>query len=393
VYLHIGLHKTGTSYLQGLWAANRAGLADQGVHYCGADGEPAQRLAAMDALGHRARGTDDTRVSGQWQALVDATARSALPVALVSAEGLSVARPRQVRQIVASFPDREVHVVVTCRDLGRVLVSSWQEAVKNDGTWTWPQYAAAVADPDGRGRSPGRGFWLAQDLPAILATWRRWVPADRIHVVTVPPPAAAPGELHRRVGAVVGYDPAALTAPAEWDNASLGAAGTELVRRLNVALGHRLNQRQHDHVVKSVIVRQLVGSGRGDRYGLPDRDRGWVEAAARDQIAGVRAAGVQVTGELADLLPRVDPTARDPQQAGTAELLEAAVVALTGVSERYATRWWREVRGRGGAAEVALRVRTSSALRAVSFRARRAAATVADRNRFAGRFAARYLDR
>ena len=50
---------------------------------------------------------------------------------------------------------------------------------------------------------------------------------------------------------VVGFAPAKLSHPAARDNTSLGVAGTELVRRLNEALEHRLNQRQHAHLVRS----------------------------------------------------------------------------------------------------------------------------------------------
>ena len=77
---------------------------------------------------------------------------------------------------------------MTCRDLGRVLVSAWQEAIKSDLTMTWAEFAAEVQDPAARGRNPARGFWINHDLAAILATWRQVLPAERIHVVTVPPP-------------------------------------------------------------------------------------------------------------------------------------------------------------------------------------------------------------
>ena len=61
-------------------------------------------------------------------------------------------------------------------------------------------YAAAFANQQVQDVSI-RSLWLAgvaadltsQDVPAILATWSGVVPADRIHVVTVPPPGSPRG--------------------------------------------------------------------------------------------------------------------------------------------------------------------------------------------------------
>ena len=86
-------------------------------------------------------------------------------------------------------------------------------------------------------RNPARGFWLRQDLAHVLAVWSVAAGADRIHVVTVPPPGARPTVLLERVGQVVGYDAATLTTPPRRADESLGAPGAEVDRRLNELLG------------------------------------------------------------------------------------------------------------------------------------------------------------
>ena len=132
VFLHIGLHKTGTTYLQHvlLKNANREGLRAQHIEFPGGPGEPVQAFAVWDLQGRRPRGVDDKRISGQWDALVDLVRSTALPTVLISEERLSLATARQVRKVVDDFADDEVNVVVTVRDLGRVAVSAWQEEVK-----------------------------------------------------------------------------------------------------------------------------------------------------------------------------------------------------------------------------------------------------------------------
>lgn len=391
--IHVGLHKTGTTYLQSLWRANRSALAKQGVYYPGAAGEPVPRLAVIDLLGQRPRGVrNDQRLPGQWAALSEAIAQTDLGTTLISAEGLSVATPRQAVAAVSSFPDHEVHVLVTCRDLGRVLVSAWQEAIKNDHTWSWEEYVAAVKDPGTRARSPARGFWLQQDLPGVLDRWGGAVPVERLHVVTVPAAGASPDLLLSRVASVVGFDAATLTEPPAWDNTSVGTAGIEVVRRLNVALEHTLNQRQHDHVVKGVLVPYLVRHGTDRRFGLPPEELAWVEAEARRHMAAVRSGGYPVVGDLDDLLPRTELGRANPGDASTEELLEASLVALTGLARRHAGLWWRVRKDETSVVEPSSRRLVAlSAVRAVSFRARRAAAALVDRHQVAAGAADRYL--
>ena len=158
-------------------------------------------------------------------------AATPLPTALISAETLSALTRRQAARAVDCFPDHEVHVVVTCRDVGRVLVSAWQQGIRTGQTSTWREFVAAVQDPAERGRHPGRGFWMRFDLPAILATWDNARPADHITVVTVPPAGAPPEQVLGRMAEVVGFDWQSLREPPRRDNASLGVAGTEVVRR------------------------------------------------------------------------------------------------------------------------------------------------------------------
>jgi hypothetical protein len=390
--LHVGLHKTGTTFLQTVFENNRAVLADQGIYYPGGPGEPAQRMAAWDLRGRRSTGSNDQRQVGQWDALCAAVAGSSLGTTVISAETLSVLTPKQATHAVAGFPGADVSVIVTCRDLGRVLVSAWQEAVKSNLTMTWAEFATAVKDPAARGRNPARGFWLNHDLPSILATWRQALPAERIHVVTVPPPGAHPGELLARAATIVGFDPAELTLPTSRDNTSLGVAGTEVVRRLNEALGHRLNERQHANVVKNVLAPRLAGSGIDARYALPAEERGWVEAEAARQVAAVRSGGYPVVGDLDDLLPREDENARRPDDVSTDELLTMSMLALTEMTERAARLWWRARKGERPRVEPAgARSRLTSNWRAAEFRARRLVATAADNNRFAGQLVGVYL--
>ena len=381
VYLHIGLHKTGTTYLQNVFRANRKQLDGEDVYFPGAKGEPVQALAVWDLMGRQPRGVSDRRVAGSWQRLVEHVNASSLPTALISEERISLATLKQASAAVSAFPASEVHVIVTARDLGRVAVSSWQESIKNSQTWTWQQYAEAISDPDRVATSPARGFWLRQDLAAICATWEPTVPVSHLHVVTVPPSGSSSDELLRRFASVVGFDPEAMTREPRWNNETVGLAATEVIRRVNERLDGRLNQREHDKVMKMTVVPELAKQVQRARFALPEEHLAWATARADTWIAELSARGYHVVGDLEELRPERRSEARRPDDATDEELLEAALDAMTVLAEDYAKTWWAATKASvEGVPEAA---DSGSRARRWVFRAQRKAADLADRNRLA----------
>ena len=376
VYLHIGLHKTGTTYLQNVMRANRKRIRAQHIEFPGGAGEPSQAFAVWDLQGRRPRGVDDKRISGQWQAIVDHVNAAPHPVALLSEERLSLATLKQIRRAVDAFPDSEVHVVVTVRDLARVAVSAWQEEVKNDKTWTWSQFAEAVKDPGQIAKSPARGFWLRQDVVRICEAWETAVPPERLTIVTVPQPGMPSDTLLRRFASVVGFDPDILTEEPAWNNETVGVAATEVIRRMNERLGGRLNQREYDKVVKMTIVQLLARRTEPVRFALPDDELGWAAAWADQAIASLQARGYQVVGDLAELRPQARPGSRRPDDATEDEVLEASLDALALLSERSAKAWWMRKGRFTGSTRAG--VGLSSRVRGLVFRGQRRAAELAD---------------
>jgi hypothetical protein len=383
VHLHIGLHKTGTTYLQNLLKANRAGLRTHGMYFPGGPGETQQAFAVWDLQGRRPRAVQDTRIGGSWDALVSAVNACGAAAALISEEHLSVSTRKQAKRAVASFPGAEVRVVITVRDLARVAVSAWQEEVKNDKTWTWQQFAESIRDPRAVARSPARGFWLRQDLPKICELWEAAVPADRITIVTVPPDGAPADVLLHRFCSVVGVDAASLTEQPAWRNETVGVAATEVIRRVNERLGQRLNQRQHDKVIKRTVVQRLATRSEPVRFALPEEELPWITRRAGEMRAAVEGRGYRVVGDLDDLRPRSRAGGRRPDDATVEELLEASLDTAALLAEEYGRVWWQSKRStieegvdRGDAA---------SRARGVVFRIQRRAAQLADRNPAAAR--------
>lgn len=348
VYLHIGPPKTGTSYVQQALWGGRGALAAAGVLVPG-DSENAHRLAAWDFVGRRPQGADLPAASGSWQRLVDEVRAFEGAAAVVSEESLAAARAREVRRLVRAFAPAQVHVVVTARDLGRVIPAAWQQRVQGGETQPWPDFVAELRDPEQAG-PPALLFWLRQDLAQVLRGWKDAVPPDQIHIVTVPPAGSPPRLLLDRFTEATGLDPGTLQAGEAPTNLALGMVQAEVLRRLNVGLGAHLGahlgERQYRRVVHSTVVPALRARPGQDRIALPAGHQTWVRDRSRELIAELAARGYPVSGDLDDLLgapERDEPAVQPPDLADPAS--DALLAALTAVTADHARLWSRHRRG------------------------------------------------
>ncbi len=329
VVLHVGVMKSGTTFVQGQLLAHHGALAARGVQVLGESwGE--QVAAAKDVLRPEPR--------GRWDKLA-ARARDHDGLSLYSMEFLGPALPARVDRVVESLRPARVEVVVTARDLNRSIVALWQETIQNGRWWTWQEYVDGVraARPEarsGRARAEigeaGRTFWRQQDLVGICRSWA--ARADRVHLVTVPHPGSPPRLLLDRFVEASGCGPLEL-APAG-GNESIGAASTLALRRFNELLAERdLPFPRGASFRKGVLAKQVLAARRGEesRIGLPVTD--WVRESAAGLVRGLQDLDVELVGEWADLDP-VDVPGIDPADVPAAEVAEAAVAGLAGVVER-----------------------------------------------------------
>lgn len=393
VYLHIGAYKTGTTYLQSVLWASRERLAGRGVLIPG-EGPGRQSVAVGDLLGLSLRGTRESRFAGAWDDLAASVRSWSGHTSVVSMERLSLATKRQARRAVRSLRPADAHVVITARDLARSIPASWQEALKADLRWSWEEFVQAVRDPAALAQAPARWFWMRQELLAILDTWETVVPRDHIHLVTLPAPGSAPALLLERFAAVVGVDVADLETEQPRENASLGVAEAEVLRRLNVGLGGRLNQRQYDRAVKAGVIRALADRDSSARMRLPEQDLAWVSERARSTVEALRERGYHVVGDLEDLVPvpPAVPAGRRPDDVSESEVLDAALSALVGVVERYG-RTAAERKFPDPAEGRSVKVRVASTGRRTELKAKSAAVEIADRNAAAAGLLKAYLRR
>ena len=151
-----------------------------------------------------------------------------------------------------------------------------------------------------------------------------------------------------------------------------------MIRRINERLDGRLNQRQHDKVIKMTVVQMLAQRTEPVRFTLPAEELPWVTERADQLIAGLRARGYPVVGDLDELRPTFREGGRRPDDATDDELLEASLDALAMLSEKYAKSWW--LRKRESVEGVEQKGSVASRARGAVFKTQRRAAKLADKN-------------
>ena len=159
VFLHVGVPKSGTSFLQATLRANADRLLDEGVWY------PTQQHrglfhAALELTGnHPGWGVPQRRVDGSWAALC-AEARRRGGTAVFSNELFSNVEAADVPAALAHLDGLEVHLVVTARDLARQL-----PAEGTRGRQARPRTSLRPLPRPGARPRP-----VAQPRPEVLAT-------------------------------------------------------------------------------------------------------------------------------------------------------------------------------------------------------------------------------
>ena len=318
VFLHIGVPKSGTTYLQTTMWHNRAALRAQGFLYPGS-----KRMdhyhASQDVRGQRRPPT------GKWEKL-----RSELAAwqgaGLVSHEFFSMATSEQAVAAVKELAPAEVHVVLTARDYVRQFPAVWQEALKMSSELSLDAFMAEAAED----RLSGAWSWRSQDVPRILEHWTSAVPAERIHVVTVPGRSGPRELLWQRWCQVLGIDDSAFDMQASFSNESLGVAQAALLWRVKPHLTGPLRRKPVQHRwVRQYFGHEVLVPQRGERFGLRPAQVSELRRRSLGAVEQIEAGGYTVVGDLSDLVPSEEGQPQPhPDDVTEEEMLDVAAVAI-----------------------------------------------------------------
>jgi hypothetical protein len=340
VYVHVGAPKTGTTYLQDRLGRNAKALARHGVHIPSRG--PIERpgtfhfRAALDLLGQD-WGGQPGHAEGAWDAMARRVRRHSGTV-VISHEILAPAAPEQVARLKSDLAGSEIHIVYSARDLARQIPAGWQESVKQGRRWRYGRYLSRV-------RQGQPWFARAFDLPAVLTRWGAGLPPERVHVVTVPQPEAVqadPDLLWHRFCTALGIDPSWAPEDSDRVNASLGSAETQVLRQLNKRIGRATRRNPgYDALILGMLADETLSGSSSNPILLPPRLLPWATERAHAWVEWLEQSGVDVVGDLGELIPRAIPDGvrfRHPDRIRSGPQLQAALDALAAMTEEAASR-------------------------------------------------------
>ncbi|HEX2894277.1 MAG TPA: hypothetical protein VHO29_09785 [Marmoricola sp.] len=298
VFLHLGLPKTGTTYLQTVMWADRERMRAQGVLLPGRERRDhlwTTRIIREDPN----LPTYERRVHESWDVLKREIADWP-GTALISHEFFAGAAPEQAARMVAELAPAEVHLVVTAREPVGLYSGGWQESLKNRDSRTMTEFAEAeVSD------NPMSVWnWRTLDVRLVLERWAATVPAERVHVLPLPPPGSPRTLLWQRFAGLIGLDPDSFDLSATFPNESMGVAEAETLRRINDHLKDEDFERPFDRgvYIRTFLADERLATRHGEKYWPTEGIVADCRKRAVDAVAHIESAGYDVIGDVRDLL-------------------------------------------------------------------------------------------
>ncbi len=345
VVLHIGVQKSGTTYLQQLMQHRTHELAEIGVKYQLPSGRRLKHgrvnhheLATYGLLGTEYPWVSSERAAAErgWWGTLASRVHDWPGTAIISAEALSVVRADAARRVIDALggPSR-TDVVITARGLGKLLPSMWQQHIRNGRSASCESFFGRLARERSLGwnfveNDPETSMWRAFALGRLADRWAGIVGAQRVRLITNP---GSPAELlwHRFLEAAAVDNASQLPAPEKTTvHTGVTAAEAEVLNSINVnlsAAGWLVD------AIKSLDNKIIRAFGerkqRGPKLGVTPAYRELVAQWSHEDIADLGRTGVRIVGATDEL--RYSPNAE-------ADLPVADdVAAAAGVAVRVAT--------------------------------------------------------
>lgn len=220
LFIHIGPHKTGTTYIQQTLSKHRDYLHSIGLHYPKIPSPfNSHRIAH-----HTVVQWIKERNSSEIQAFIGALKGSTL----LSSEEFSHLNRNQIKYFINQIPDTKIEIIYSKRRLGPLLVSRWQEYVKHGGTESWPLYFLSHILKDSK-RNLINGV-------VTLTHWSNLLGKSNLHILDYEQCIAEDLDIADALLQVVIGPDAPRVGTGKSINPSLDATNVEILRLVNLHL-------------------------------------------------------------------------------------------------------------------------------------------------------------
>lgn len=297
--LHIGAPKTGTTSLQQSAAGSRPRLREGGVMYPGRYEN--HRRFARSLLGYRKEPWLAERAPAHWSTgILKQLVNNERDYALVSSEAFSTASARDLVPVREAFT-MPTHVVLTLRPLPGMLLSMWQQRVKN------AEFRPLDAWLDEAFRElpllhmPGGDVFDESDGTNLVGRWADAFGPENMTVVVLDPTDR--DHIFRVFEDLLGQRRGTLERVTA--NSGMSAVETEFFRQAAERIFQETGSRARRGLFHGGAVNAVI-SGRPRRADepslrVPERVTRHAATAAIRIAEQIESAGVRVVGDLSDL--------------------------------------------------------------------------------------------
>ena len=328
VYLHVGTPKSGTKYLQSLLDSNREALRDRGVLYPGR--RPFDQILASLDVRHGRHLPDAPEPATGWTTVVEELAAYD-GVGVLSNEWYVAADDEQLQAVVDQLGVDRLHVVVTTRNLVRLVPAAWQESLKIGRGHGIERFVGALDTPK------DNWSWSRIDPAEIAHRWSTMLPPEQVHVVTMPEEPPSRDLLWRRFAETVGFEIDGLDAQPRQANESVSVQAARLLQEFGPALRTEVDRHQIDWKAKfrwmrEEVAQRILTDVPGDPIGVDEAMLQQLQERSVRAADSLARLGCSVTGDLDDLRTGSNrPGARLPGDVTQAELLAASQALAVGL--------------------------------------------------------------
>lgn len=297
--VHVGLMKSGTTFIQHAFAASRSAFSENGILYPGQLFN--QQHACYGLCGHYIPWVTPRR---KWSALGESMLKEIDAHAgdiLISSEALSSMDAEGIARFCEVLGGVDC-IVITVRNFAKTLLSAWQQNIKGGGKNSLTDFLYRIE----KDRKHKTGVWNTYSFGSIAKKWRQHANVELIVVGKGAPSVDDP--LLEAFAQIIGsplFNPGELSESAR--NVSLCFEDVEVLRYIN-RLFEAAPRGYREQITNSLLRSQFFPAASyssGKKIALPSRYAEKIERWAESEIAKL-PSDIQVHGSLNDLIQSKD---------------------------------------------------------------------------------------